>query len=254
VKPTYFVRKCADQTTANFPDFVTILDRDHERDHENEMKIHNFCKYAPSDIVDQLKYCLSIFDPTHLEGIGWILLFDSHLDLSYPRNSLPEWMKEGLETNTPFFGRYVQILNSNETGFIVLSVMDFLNSVPVIFRWRTVSKLQILRTLAHEVGHHVFATQENYNAISKQKDKEEFANLYATEVIKKMLGKWRYRLANRVIKELACWHYSMGIIKFRENQYAASADHYLKAWELDPYLYDAGSRYLSVRNMIDSKT
>jgi hypothetical protein len=214
------------------------------------MKIHNLCKKAPSDIGQLVIRCFEWFDQSHLEGLGYVILVD-YLDESVEKY-LPANLKIDLDKEMPYFGWYVPVHGDVKEAHITLCIMEVLNGMPAYLRFDVLMTLRIMRTLAHEVGHHVNATHEEYMSIAKHDGDEETANAYADEILRRMLNKTRYKVGIKIIKEIAKWYYVNGILDWEGKKYRSANDRFLYAWSMDPELPDVGDFYWKSRTMLES--
>jgi hypothetical protein len=81
---------------------------------------------------------------------------------------------------------------------------------------------------------------------------EEFANRYAVEVIKRMRRRWHYRLGLWMLKDLADWHYMMGIREWRDKRYGEAAEHWHKSVRLYPDASEVVYWYYRAKDMAAS--
>ena len=131
--------------------------------------------------------------------------------------------------------------------------MPHLQGIPKVFWWSTVPTILFARTIAHEMAHHIYLCRNELCYVTNSSDViEGVANNYARDVLNQMRKERKYRLGFWWVKEIAFWHYSLGILDFRENKYASSADHFFYAWKLDPRLDGVASRYWAAIDKLSS--
>lgn len=114
-----------------------------------------------------------------------------------------------------------------------------------------------MRTLAHEVAHHVVASQglvPGSDEPGNDEEEESVANKYAAHVLDRMERNWFNRLGERGLKEIAQWHYVLGIADLRAKKFVDTADSFYKAWDLDPSNKDAGDLYWRARELSNAKS
>jgi hypothetical protein len=102
-----------------------------------------------------------------------------------------------------------------------------------------------VRTIAHEVGHHLHLGIGNLG--SPRDDPEVIAKKYSTEILESLKRNWKYRLGFWWIKEIAFWHYVQGMLDDRRKKYKSAAEHFYTAWNLDPKLGNVASYYWSTK-------
>jgi hypothetical protein len=217
------------------------------------MEIINQCANPPTGALWHLRKSLKWIDQSHLDGVYCIRLLDQ---LPRPTEQSDEEYKYARAEGHYICGIY-SAKNWDTVSCITLNLGDIYRPIPRAYFWTTVPTLLIIRTLAHEVAHHLVATRgyvfkrgENF----KHKEYEEVAaNRYAYDVLKKMQERWYYRLGRWMIKDLADHHHVMALFDWREKKYEKSAEHWYKAWWLNPELDEAAYWYLRAKKMCSSE-
>lgn len=213
------------------------------------MEIRNGCSSAPRGLLSHVRRSLSWINPLDLDGIAYIQLKDG---IEEPTPASPKWHQQAKEEGTGVYGIYFRRWTGSP-AYITLFIQDLYYGIPSFYWWTTVPTLNISRTLAHEVGHHLIATRGFiYQPDEKYKhaeNEEDFCNRYAFSVIKRMIGRWHYRLGNWAIKDLAGWHYIIGCLDWRDKKYKKAAEHWDKAWRLDPDRTDALRWYWRAKDL-----
>jgi Zn-dependent peptidase ImmA (M78 family) len=199
-----------------------------------------------------MRRSLRWIEEAHLEGLAYIRLEDSLPELD---NRADKWAKRAVAEGRRVYGWYASRERS-EQPHIVLYVHEIYRGLPKILWWSNLPTLRIVRSLAHEVAHHLAATQgQVLSSDQSQKDQEEesAADKYAANVLDRMKQSWLNRLGGRGLKEIAQWHYVFGIADLRAKKYGEAADSFYKAWDLDPSNKEAGDLYWRAREMSDAK-
>jgi hypothetical protein len=187
-------------------------------------------------------------DQEHLKGLAYIRLEDRLPELD---DKADEWAKSAVDEGKRVYGWYASHERS-EQPHIVLYVNEIYRGLPGIFWWSSMPTLRITRTLAHEVAHHLVATQAHVNGSDQpgnDEAEESAANNYAAHVLKRMSRTWFNKLGQRGLKEIAQWHYVLGIADMRAKKFGEAADSFYKAWDLDPSNREAGDLYWRAREL-----
>ncbi|MDQ3803228.1 MAG: hypothetical protein M3416_05170, partial [Acidobacteriota bacterium] len=205
----------------------------------------------PPGLEWQVRRCLRLLDPSHLEGLAAIYLQDELPDTPV-REDQAEWLNrvcvEGL--NAHVSGWYAAAGADNPAG-IMLYARSIYRGIPFILHWSTAPTLCLLRTLAHEVAHHLVSTRGYvFHAGEDVTDGEALAERYAASVEQRVVRQWRYRLGRFWLKEIAGWYYAFGNVEWREKNYQAAVRYFLNAWHLDPEHELAGYWYWRAKEML----
>jgi hypothetical protein len=155
-----------------------------------------------------------------------------------------EWIEKAKLDSVKMLGTYHAPSEETPVAYITLYVQDIYCGIPSWLWWSTVPTLRILLTLGHEVAHHLFHTRGYIFSPSESADEEESnATAYGNKVLERVMRHQTYKLGRWCIKELAFWYYSNGLIDSQKNNFVSAADHFYKAWVLDPTLEDVGKYY-----------
>ncbi len=145
-------------------------------------------------------------------------------------------------------GHYSRKMN-NQPAHVVLYARDLYFGIPKLLMASPMATLKLARTLAHEVGHHVIATRgyiykpwEKYKPWAGVRDPyaEQMADVYASDVIKRMLRHWPYKLGKLLARMLSTVLYKAGIQDYWDGNYQAAASLQARAHSLNPENEDAG--------------
>lgn len=178
-----------------------------------------------------------------LFGIEEIVLEEQ---LEPATNTSPEWHHKIEGRNLAVGGQYFGAQRDLPAS-IVLYVASLYRGIPKIYWLSPVITLRLARLLAHEVGHHVIEQRgfifERGERVSPREYEEELANRYSFSVRKRMLRRWYYRAADRLTRDLAGWHYAIGICEWRDGRYEKAATRWETTFCLDPNRADADYWY-----------
>jgi len=213
------------------------------------MQVINYCSNPPLGLEWQVRRSLRLIDQSHLKGLGFIYLEDE-LPIPPDMEREEDWVRRVYaEGNSAHIsGWYAPGKARKSPAGIMLYVQVIYRGVPSSLWWSTVPTLCIVRTLAHEVAHHLIAT----GSLESEGDTDEeiTANCYAAEVMRQTTKKWGYKLGLICLKEIAGWHYAFGSIDWRQENYKSAANHFLKAWHLDPNHEEAGDWYWRAKDKV----
>ena len=194
------------------------------------MQIVNRCIDPPWGVERKVQRSLQWINPPDLRGLDCIYLedeFPKAIDLT------ANWAKRAQEESAQVYGWYSPS-KADSPAYIMLYIRQIYKGVPSFLSWSTIPTIRIVRTLAHEVAHHLAATRGYINQKDEIRDEELLANRYADNVLQKMMRHWSYRFGQLCLKEIAGWHYAFGNVNWRQQQYKAAANHFFTAWDLDP--------------------
>jgi hypothetical protein len=176
-----------------------------------------------------------------------VLLLDQ---VPEPDDKSDDFYKYAWKEGHHIYGCY-NAKTENTVSCITLNLGDIYRLVPLAYRWTTVPPLLIVHALAHEVAHHLVATRGYVFSPGerfKHREYEEVAaNRYAFYVVKRMEERWYYRFGRWLIKDLADHHHVKALLDWREKRYGKSAEHWYKAWCLNPELDEAAYWYLRAK-------
>jgi len=203
------------------------------------MRIKNECTVSPRGLVRHVRHGLGWINPLDLNGISFIRLMD---DFPKPTDRSPRWHKElrakFLYLNGLYLGK-----SKTEPAHINLYIHNVYRGLPSYLWWSPLPTLMITDVLAHEVGHHLIAMRgyifEATEKFRHQEIVEEFCDRYAVGIVKKMMGRWYYRLGRWALKHLAKWNFDIGSLDLREKKFKRAAERYLTAFHLDNNREDA---------------
>jgi tetratricopeptide (TPR) repeat protein len=151
------------------------------------------------------------------------------------------------------FGYYYTTSALEPEAFIDLYIEPIFRGVPKFLWWSCVPLIIIVSTLAHEVAHHQHLGLGNLSlCIVENEDPEIVANRYAENTLSQMRKKRKYRLGFWWLKELAEWHYVIGIIDAQAGRYESAMSHFHYAWNFNPQLENVAAYFWSAKDKIDA--
>lgn len=219
------------------------------------MRVTNRCSKPPFGLEWQVRRSLRWLDRSHLEGLAEIRLEDE----------LPKWPVTGeevewvqrirVEGHTAYVNGWYAMPTASEPPFIILYAQPVYRPIPSFLWWSTVPTIRILRTLAHEVAHHLIATRGYvFKKEEDLSDEEMLANRYAESVLRKAAAQWSYKLGQWCLKDIAGWHYAFAMVDWRQKKYKAAAERFYNAWNLDPENEAASRWYWRAKEMCSSES
>jgi len=126
------------------------------------------------------------------------------------------------------YNGHYEFKTKDRNAQVVLYAGDVYFGVPKIFAGTSMATLKMARTLAHEIGHHVIATRgyiykpsEKYRPWTGVNDPYEEAMVcaYASDVIDRMLGNWRYKFGKFLTRKLSSALYRAGLQEYSDGNY-----------------------------------
>lgn len=212
------------------------------------VEIKNDCKNPPPGLLWHVRRALSWIDQDHLTDLGLIWLMDDVLDSDHS-----EYAKGVRAGKYVLYGAYGP-RKGDLPSYILLLTRYVYSGVPSVYWLTPVPTLRIIKTLAHEVAHHLQATRGYiFQPNENPKDHELLAETYAAGVYKKMIKRWHYKLGQRLINSLAKTNYAFGTIEWQKQRYCAAAERWHKAWELNPELEDIADLYWQAKHLCSKK-
>jgi hypothetical protein len=156
----------------------------------------------------------------------------------------------------PLTGVYCPELDNHRLARIKLYFKNLYLGIPRIYWLSPVITLQVARTLAHEVGHHVkarrgFIFDKGERTVSGEEE-ERLAEEYASNVIAKMQRQTYYRFGAWLARDLAGTHYLKGMLAWDNQQYAEAAIRWRKSFNIDPNHDDATYWYWQAIEKLDT--
>lgn len=216
------------------------------------MEIVNRCANPPRGLERQLRRSLRWIDEADLRGLAVLALQD---EMTGVTANAPAWAKEAEAMSERVrVGGWYSPATADVPAYIMLYVQTIYRTIPSWLRWSPVPTLRIVRTLAHEVAHHLIATRGYVNQPGEEtEDEESLADGYADKTLKRMVKRWPYRLGQWYFKERASWHYIFGSLDWRQQKYEAAANRFLDAWNLDPSHKSAAYWYWRARERCSTR-
>lgn len=190
-----------------------------------------------------IRCCLRWIPATDLFGIDQLTLEDR---IGPPTAHSSEWHRQAYREEHDVIGQYFGKQNEVPAS-ITLYIATLYDGVPWMYWLSPMITLNIARTLAHEVGHHLIAKQgyvfDEREKINEPEYAEEMANRYSFSITKRMKKRWYYRFADWLARDLAGWHYIHGIFEWRAGRYDSAAASWKNAYNLDPNHSEAAYWY-----------
>lgn len=216
--------------------------------YEDGMDITNDCRKPPPRLLWHVRRALSWINQDHLKGLGFIWLMD-HI----PETTEDENAKRALAGELLLYGAYGPQKGRLPSYVLLLTQYVYLG-IPAFYSVTPVPTLRIVKTLAHEVAHHLIATRGYvFQPGEDLSDQESLANRYAAGVLQDMMKRWHYKLGRWLINDLAETNYAFGAIEWQKQRYCAAADRWHKAWALNPELEDIADLYWQAKDMCDGE-
>lgn len=218
------------------------------------MKIVDRTTKRRTGLSRHLRRGLSWIPEGDLFGIDEIVLEEQ---LGSATATSPDWHHKiegrNLAVGGQYFGRQGDLPAS-----IVLYVASLYRGIPKVYWLSPIVTLLLARLLAHEVGHHLIKQRgyifERGERIAPREYEEELAERYSFSVRKRMLRRWSYRFADWLTRDLAGWHYSIGIADWQEGRYEKAADRWETTFCLDPNRTDADYWYYEAKKALATES
>ena len=162
----------------------------------------------------------------------------------------PEWHHRAERENQIITGQYFG-RRANEPATIALYIGSLYRGIPKIYWLSPVVTLQLARTLAHEVGHHLICERgyvfQRGERLDQSEYHEELAERYSFSVRKRMQQWWYYRFGDWLTRDLADWYWVVGSLDWRDGFYDRAAYKWITAFTLDPNRTDALQWYAQAK-------
>ena len=219
-----------------------------------EMKIVDRTMKLRLGFAWHLRRSLSWIPEGDLFGLDEIVLEER---LGPATATSPDWHHQIEGRNLTIGGVYCG-RHGDLPASIVLYLASLYRGIPRIYWLSPVITLRLTRLLAHEVGHHLIRQRgyifERGERIVPRQYEEELAYRYSFSVCKRMFRRWYYRFADWLTRDLAGWHYAIGITDWRLAQYKEAAARWEIAFCLDRNRDDADYWYHKAQKMLATKT
>lgn len=212
------------------------------------MKLINECGKAPWGIEWQVRRSLRWLDPDYLLGLGSIIIQDEMREIPEASRSSECARLLPKERGASFINGWYERSTASDPAFIILYARPIYRPIPSFLWWTPVLTLRILRTLAHEVAHHLVAIRGYvFERGEDVTDEEALANRFAATVIASTTQKPLYRLSQWCIKDLANWHYIFAMTDWKKKDFKAAARRFYNAGDLCPDNEEAAYWYWEAR-------
>src|SRR5882724_11676570 len=116
-----------------------------------QVRVINASSSPPFAVEWQTYRALRFIRPDHVMGVGYIRLEDRLPELN---EASPDWARRAVAKKERVYGWYAAH-EDNDQAHIVLYVRQIYNGLPGFMWWTPLPTLRIVRTLAHEVAHHL---------------------------------------------------------------------------------------------------
>lgn len=219
------------------------------------MQIINRCPKPPLGFEWQTRRSIGLLDQSHLVGLDVLVLEDEVPDPTDLEHAV-EWVKVAhAEDTLAHVNGWYAASDLGAPAYVVLYARPIYRPLPSSLWWSTIPTLRILRTLAHELAHHLVATRGYvFQKGEDITDEESLASRYAESAVEKATQRWLYKLGQRCLKEIAGWHYAFAAVDWRQKKYKAAAERFYNAWSLDPEQEEAAYWYWRAKEMCDSES
>jgi hypothetical protein len=190
-------------------------------------------KARPWVVMWQINRSFKWLKKSDVAGISYIELRD---DFSPAVESSAEWHKVATQENWSVNAQYFPE-TLTQPAFITLYLRPLFRAIPRAYWPTPVTTLNVIRTLSHEIGHHLVAKRgyvfDQTEDISSFEQEEELANRYSALTVANLKG-WRWRFALWLNRDLADSYYQQGIIRWQANNYTQAAESWYRAFLLEP--------------------
>lgn len=205
--------------------------------------INNYVK-SPRGMEWQVRRSLRWFDPSLLQELGSIQI-ESEMPEAPQGRDETKWARHVRSVDqTVFVNGWYALAQQGDPASIMLYGGPIYRPIPSLLWWTTVPTLRILRTLAHEVAHHLVATRGYvFDKGEDVADEEALANRFSATVVASTATKRSYRLGQWCIKDLAEWYYTYAMTDWKKQDFRAAARRFYNAWDLCPDNAEAGYWY-----------
>lgn len=207
---------------------------------------------SPWGIEWQVRRSLHWFEPSLLKELGSIQI-ESEMPEALQRREEPEWARDVRTTgHTAYVNGWYALAQQGTPASIMLYAEPIYRPIPSFLWWTTVPTLRILRTLAHELAHHLIATRGYvFEKGEDVADEEALANRFSATVLASTARKPSYRLGQWFIKDLADWYYTFAMTDWKKKDFRAAASRFYNAWDLCPENTQAGYWYWEARERLE---
>jgi len=170
---------------------------------------------------------------------------------------LPSYLK-----GFPYRGRYLR-QTATRPAQVVLYADNVYLGMPSLLKRSSMVTVNLARTLAHEVGHHVISTRgyiyeqcEKYKPWDGVRDpyEEKICDAYAADVMSRMLRHWRYKLGKFLARMLSTLLHKAAIQEYWDGNYQRAASLAFRAENLNPDNEDAGQCYRHAMEKLKTQT
>jgi hypothetical protein len=199
--------------------------------------------FVPSRaFIASLREAIEWINPVDLEGIDFVFLFN---DVPVTPQGQDLELDKVLQERFLLFGAY-RARTEHSPAHVILIVHNISKQLPKILRRSSGMTLLIAETLAHEVGHHLIAEKRfilRRNQNEEVENEEDFADRYATSLVRRMKGARRFRVGAAWLNLAAAIDYAKGAHYWKKQKYNRAADHFYMTCVLRPDDKDAGFWY-----------
>jgi hypothetical protein len=214
------------------------------------VKLINNYVQSPWGIEWQVRRSLRWFDPSLLTELGSIQI-ESEMPEAPQGPNETEWARQVRTLgHTAYVNGWYAVAQHGSPASIMLYAKPIYRPIPS-FLWCTpVLTLRILRTLAHEVAHHLVATRGYvFEKGEDVVDEEALANRFSAAVVASTAQKRSYRLGQWAIKELANSYYTSAMTDCKKKDFRVAARRFYNAWDLCPDNSEAGYWYWKAKEL-----
>jgi hypothetical protein len=211
------------------------------------MRIEIATKHFPRLTAWHVRKALKWIDRRDLAGLECVRLLDYE-----PQDS-------DISTQPPYLRGFLHvghyfIKKGKRPATIALYTRDLYYGIPALLAASPMVTVELVSTLAHEVGHHVIASRSHIEEkIKKQRrpraglansEAERVAEEYASSVIRTMLKHPYYRIGKLLSRILSRFYFERGLVAHGKRNFRSAASLHFRAYIINPENSDAGQAYL----------
>src|SRR5438105_4280886 len=126
---------------------------------KKQVRIINTCTDPPPGLVWQIRRSLHWIEDVHLHDVAYIQVTDELPEVG-TTDETAGWAKRARAERThAFVGGWYAFGSRDCPPYIMLYARQIYRGIPRCLWWTTLPTLRIVKSLAHEIGHHLAATR-----------------------------------------------------------------------------------------------
>jgi hypothetical protein len=175
----------------------------------------------------------------------------------------PEYARRPKYLSGFLYNGHYEFKTKDRDARVVLYANDIYFGIPYPIMFTPAATLNLARTLAHEIGHHIVATRgyiykpwENYKRWNGVTDpyEEEMVDAYTADLIERMSRHWPYKFGKFLTRKFANLLYSAALQKYEDGDYVRAARLGFRVYHLDPANLDANQCYRHAMEKLKTQT